>query len=94
MDNSSRLDNFNKSLDTAAKLAAPVGVAVMLFLQTQFVTRSEFLRIQEKTDARLSKIEEVLIRMESAAETDRRHDRQLSDHEDRLRGLEKREHEK
>lgn len=83
------LENLNKTVDLAAKLAAPVGVVIMLWLQTQFVTRVEFLKIQERTDARLTKIEEVLIRMESASEVDRRHDNTLADHESRLRNLER-----
>lgn len=86
------VENINRTIDIASKLSVPVGVAVMLFLQSQFVTRSEFSKSQERTDMRLTKIEEVLIRMEANAETDKRHDRQLADHEDRLRGLEKREH--
>ena len=83
------IDNINKTVDLAAKLAAPIGVVIMLWLQTQFVTRVEFLKIQERTDARLTKIEEVLIRMESASEVDRRHDNTLADHESRLRSLER-----
>lgn len=88
------LENINRTVDVVAKLAAPVGVGIMLFLQTQFVTRSEFAKVQERTDSRLEKIEQVLIRMEANAETDKRHDRTLTDHEERIRGLEKREHEK
>jgi hypothetical protein len=82
------IENINKTIDVAAKLAAPVGVVVMLWLQSQFVTRVEFTRAYEKTDARLSKIEEVLIRMEASAEVDRRHDNILNDHETRIRTLE------
>jgi hypothetical protein len=33
------IENLNKTIDVAAKLAAPVGVVVMLWLQSQFVTR-------------------------------------------------------
>lgn len=83
------IDNLNKTIDTAAKLAAPIGVIIMLWLQSQFVTRVEFSKSYDKTDARLTKIEEVLIRMESAAEVDRRHDSILTDHEGRIRLLEK-----
>lgn len=87
-------ESISRTIDIASKLSVPVGVAVMLFLQSQFVTRGEFIRSQERTDMRLTKIEEVLIRMEANAETDKRHDRQLADHEDRLRSLEKHEHER
>lgn len=83
------LENLNKTVDLAAKLAAPIGVGVMLYLQSQFVTRVEFAKTTDRTDARLTKIEEVLIRMESASEVDRRHDNTLADHESRLRNLER-----
>jgi hypothetical protein len=83
------VEAFNKSLDIGLKLSAPVGVVIMLYLQTQFVTRPEFQRASERADARLTKIEEVLIRMEASAEVDRRHDSQLVDHEGRIRALEK-----
>jgi hypothetical protein len=83
------IENLNKTIDVAAKLAAPVGVVVMLWLQSQFVTRVEFARVYEKTDARLTKIEEVLIRMEASAEVDRRHDTVLNDHESRIRAIER-----
>jgi hypothetical protein len=83
------IENLNKTIDTAAKLAAPIGVAIMLYLQTQFVTRVEFSKAYEKTDSRLTKIEEVLIRMEASAEVDRRHDNLLADHEGRIRNLER-----
>jgi hypothetical protein len=83
------IENLNKSLDTAAKLAAPVGVVIMLWLQSQFVTRVEFSKAYDKTDSRLTKIEEVLIRMEASAEVDRRHDDILADHEGRIRAIEK-----
>jgi hypothetical protein len=76
------IENINKTLDVALKLSAPIGVAVMLYLQTQFVTRPEFLKAYERTDVRLTKIEELLIRME-------RHDKILADHEDRLRIVER-----
>lgn len=76
------IENLNKSLDIGLKLSAPIGVAVMLYLQTQFVTRPEFAKAYERTDARLSKIEELLIRME-------RHDKILADHEDRIRLVER-----
>jgi hypothetical protein len=83
------MENLNKTIDTAAKLAAPVGVVIMLWLQSQFVTRVEFSKAYDKTDSRLTKIEEVLIRMEASAEVDRRHDDILADHEGRIRAIEK-----
>jgi len=83
------MDALNKTLDAATKLAAPLGVVAMLYLQSQFVTRVEFTKVYERTDARLTKIEEVLIRMEASADVDRRHDISLNDHESRIRTLEK-----
>jgi hypothetical protein len=83
------IDNLNKTLDVGIKMATPLGVAVMLFMQSQFVTRSEFASSSDRVDARLSKIETVLIRMEAGAESDKRHDALLADHETRLRNIEK-----
>lgn len=80
---------MERSLDWIVKLATPIGVVVMLALQSQFVTRSEFLRTTENADTRLAKIEAVLIRMEANAETDKRHDQLLSDHEARIRTIER-----
>lgn len=72
-------------LELLARVVTPVGVLVLLALQTQFVTRSEF----EQANTRLDKIEQVLIRMERGAEVDMRHDALLADHESRIRTLEK-----
>jgi len=83
------IDNINKSLDVGLKMATPIGVVVMLFMQSQFVTRGEFANSSERVDARLSKIETVLIRMEAGAEADKRHDTLLADHETRLRNIER-----
>ena len=83
------IDNINKTLDVGLKMATPVGVVVMLFMQSQFVTRGEFANSSERVDARLSKIETVLIRMEAGAESDKRHDTLLADHETRLRNVER-----
>ena len=82
------LDTLNKSVDIAAKLAAPVGVCIMLFLQSQFVTRQEFVIAYDKIDQRIEKIEQVLIRMEASAIVDARHTALLDDHEERIRALE------
>lgn len=79
----------SRLLDTIAKFATPIGVVIMLILQSQFVTRAEFQKSLELTDGRLAKIEQVLIRMESGAETDKRHDATIADHEGRIRTLER-----
>ena len=83
------VETFNKTIDAASKLAVPFGVATMLWLQSQFVTRLEFSTSNERVDQRLGKIEAVLIRMEAGAEADKRHDVVLNDHEGRIRSLEK-----
>jgi hypothetical protein len=83
------LNHFHTFVDTTTKLAVPVGVAIMLWLQSQFVTRVEFGAYNERVDARLGKIETVLIRMESGAEADKRHDALLADHETRIRNMER-----
>lgn len=80
-----KIEDINKGIDVVAKLAAPIGVIIMIWLQSQFVTRVEF----QKIDDRISKIEQVLIRMEANAEADKRHEIVLADHEQRIRGIEK-----
>jgi hypothetical protein len=83
------MKDWEKYLDLTFKAAVPVGVVIMLMLQANFVTRSEFLVLSDKMSDRISKIELVLIRMEATAETDKRQDTLLADHENRLRALEK-----
>ena len=83
------VNHFHTFVDTATKLAVPIGVAIMLWLQSQFVTRLEFGAYNERVDVRLGKIEAVLIRMEAGAESDKRHDTLLADHETRLRNVER-----
>jgi hypothetical protein len=80
-----KIEDINKGIDVVAKLAAPIGVIIMIWLQSQFVTRVEF----QKIDDRISKIEQVLIRMEANAEADKRHEIVLADHEQRIREIEK-----
>lgn len=76
-------------IDAASKVATPVGVAAILWLNSQYVTRSEFAVASERLSNRVEKIEQVLIRMEASAITDKRHDDLLVDHETRIRTLEK-----
>jgi hypothetical protein len=83
-------DNAHNLVDIALKVATPLGVCALLVLQTQFVSRQEFVDASVKLSARVETIERVLVRMEASAETDRRHDSALSDHEGRLRNLESR----
>jgi hypothetical protein len=72
----------------AAKYITPVGVIVLLLLQGQFVSRTDFEIANSKLSGRVEKIEQVLIRMEAGAEVDRRHTELLADHEARIRTLE------
>ena len=83
-------DSLTKVLDMASRWVTPAGILVVIVLQSQFVSRSEFETASQKLSGRVEKIEAVLIRMEANAETDRRHETILSDHEGRLRTLERR----
>ena len=83
-------ESVAKALDLASRWVTPAGILVVIALQSQFVSRSEFEAASEKLSGRVEKIEAVLIRMEANAETDKRHDLVLDDHEGRLRGLERR----
>ena len=83
-------ESLAKALDLASRWVTPAGILVVIALQSQFVSRTEFEAASEKLSGRIEKIEAVLIRMEQNAETDKRHDLVLADHEGRLRGLERR----
>jgi hypothetical protein len=83
-------ESVAKTLDLASRWVTPIGILVVILLQSQFVSRSEFEGASEKLSGRVEKIEAVLIRMEANAETDKRHDNLLADHEGRIRGLERR----
>ena len=83
-------ESLAKVLDLASRWGTPAGILVVIALQSQFVSRSEFEAASEKLSGRVEKIEAVLIRMEANAETDKRHDLLLADHEGRLRALERR----
>ena len=83
--------NVTKALDVASRWVTPAGILVVIILQSQFVSRSEFESASEKLSGRVEKIEAVLIRMEANAETDKRHDNLLADHEGRLRAIERKQ---
>lgn len=83
-------ESLARALDLASRWVTPAGIIVVIVLQSQFVSRSEFEAASEKLSGRVEKIEAVLIRMEANAETDKRHDLLLADHEGRIRGLERR----
>ena len=74
-----------KYWDTGLKVATTVALLSVALLGTKFVTKEEFVT----ANARIEKIEQVLIRMEQNAVVDARHDAFLADHETRIRSLEK-----
>jgi 1-deoxy-D-xylulose 5-phosphate reductoisomerase len=78
-----------KYLDFAFKALPAAASIIIILLSSQFVSRTEFMTTSDKFSGRIDQIEKLLIRMESSAETDRRHDALLADHETRLRALEK-----
>jgi len=84
-------DGVTKALDIASRWVTPAGILLILILQSQFVSRSEFETAAEKLSGRVEKVEQLLIRMEANAETDKRHDTILADHEGRLRAIERKQ---
>lgn len=80
------MNDLSKHFDTGLKIATTVALLAVALLGTKFVTKEEFV----SANTRIAKIEAVLIRMEANAETDKRHDILLADHEGRLRALERR----
>jgi hypothetical protein len=74
--------------DLLLKLLPAVASLIFIVLSQNFVSRTEFIATSDKFSGRIEQIEKLLIRMESSAETDRRHDTILADHETRLRALE------
>lgn len=83
-------DSTHRVIDTILKVVTPVGVCMLLLLQTQFVSRAEFSDQAKNLATRVDKMEAILIRMELGIETDARHQKALDDHETRIRTLEKR----
>ncbi len=78
------MNDLAKHFDTGLKIATTIALVSVALLGTKFVTKEEFTA----ANARIEKIEQVLIRMEQNAVTDARHDNILNDHENRLRTLE------
>jgi len=66
----------------------PLGVILLLLLQTQFVSRKEFTDTSEKLDSRVMKIEIALVQLVEQNKVNDRQDTQINDHEHRLRELE------
>ena len=78
-----------KFFDSYWKFLPPLALLFMAYMQTQFVSKNEFQTHTEKIFNRVEKIEQILIRMEASVETDKRHETALTDHETRIRVLEK-----
>jgi hypothetical protein len=83
------MDSWLKYGDFLLKAVPAAGVLILLLLQGQFVTRTEYLTTSEKFSGRIESVEKLLIKLESSAERDRLHDQLLADHEARIRVLEK-----
>lgn len=79
------MNDLAKYFDVGLKVASTIALLAVALLGTKFVTKEEF----RDANTRIEKIEAVLIRMEVNAETDKRHDNLLADHEARLRALER-----
>ena len=79
------MNDLPKYFDLGLKVATTGALVAVALLGTKFVTKEEF----RDANTRIEKIEAVLIRMEVNAETDKRHDNLLADHEARLRTLER-----
>ena len=79
------MNDLPKYFDLGLKIATTFALVAVALLGTKFVTKEEFTA----ANARIEKIEAVLIRMEQNAVTDARHDNILNDHEIRIRTLEK-----
>lgn len=77
-------ETISKYFDLCLKVATTAALLIVAMLGTKFVTKEEFVA----ANARIEKIEQVLIRMEQNAVTDTRHDNLLNDHEQRIRRLE------
>jgi hypothetical protein len=80
-----------KFFDSYWKFLPPLALVFMAYMQTQFVSKNEFHTHTEKIFNRVEKIEQILIRMEASVETDKRHEAALTDHETRIRVLEKKQ---
>lgn len=82
------MNDFLRWADIAFKALPALAALVFLAISHSFVTRDEYLATSDKFSGRIEAIEKLLIRMESSAETDKRHDAAIADHEGRIRALE------
>lgn len=67
----------------------PIGVLILLILQSQFVSRKDFTSITEKLDSRIMTVEIALVKLIEQNKVNDRQEVELADHETRLRALER-----
>ncbi len=78
-------------LDIGGKVGAvitPLGVLVLLLLQSQFESRKDYIDDSAKLNGRVESIEKILVQMAEASKINDRQESELADHENRLRSLE------
>jgi hypothetical protein len=76
--------NIFDSISKWGAFLTPVGIVIVIALQSQFVSRKEFA----DTDERLRHVEVALVQIVEQNRVNDRQDAELSDHEHRLRDLE------
>jgi hypothetical protein len=79
---------FVDRLNKLGNLITPIGVIILLMLQAQFVSRSEFNTVTEKFGNRVESLEKIIVQMSEAAKVNDRQDTLIADHERRIRDLE------
>jgi hypothetical protein len=75
-------------LDLCLKALPALAALVFLALSQQFVTRGEYLATSDKFSGRLEAVEKLLIQMTEQNKQNDRQDREILDHEARIRALE------
>jgi hypothetical protein len=81
--------NIAEHVGKFGTIITPVGICLLLLLQTQFVSRKEFADTSKELDGRVQKIEIALVQLVEQNKVNDRQDVELADHEHRIRELEK-----
>jgi len=81
--------HFVEHIGKFGTIVTPVGICLLLLLQTQFVSRKEFADTSEKLDTRVQRIEIALVQLVEQNKVNDRQDVEINDHEQRLRTLER-----
>ena len=76
-------------LGKIGNLITPVGIAILLILQAQFVSRKDFEAVIEKMDGRMQHQEIAIAQIVEQNKVNDRQDTQILDHERRIRELER-----